>query len=163
MFRREDPTIFRKHEHIFVYNPPNVDREDYDPIRREYFDEFGRTVKALDANSEFGSLLLKIKMAQDMNNDAIVQKITKKLRKKENLLGGKHEAHSKEVCTSALIQIVLDTVLNWRFDIRDFSVKPEEVINLFEKPIRPDFIVYRNNNARATRTPLLVIEIKRTL
>lgn len=60
MFRRDDPTIFRKDEHIFIYNPPNVEREDYNPIRETFFDDYGRNVKAFDENSEFGQLLKKI-------------------------------------------------------------------------------------------------------
>jgi len=100
-------------------------------------------------------------MQQENDQNLTAQKIMKKLQSKEQILGGQMEAQSQEVRTTQLIQVIFETILKAKFDLNDVCILPEIVVDLYGLKLRADYIIYRS--AADQRTPMLVIEVKRTL
>ncbi len=69
---------------------------------------------------------------------------------------------NKEVTTTKFIEVIFENVLKSKFDFRDIYFKPEHKIELFNMAIRPDYIIFRKNEG-ANESPLLVVEVKRTI
>ena len=61
-----------------------------------------------------------------------------------------------------LIEVILENVLKSKFGIFEFYYQPEHAIELFKMVIRPDYVIFRKNEG-TDGTPLLVVEVKRTI
>lgn len=121
-----------------------IEFEEYDEIKSRLFTEDGRLIKPLDANSKFGQLLARIGQ-QERDHQQTPQKIIKKLKEKEDFLGGSQLAHGQEVKTTKFIELIFENVLKSKFDFKDIHLGPEHVIELGQKNIRPDYIIFRKD------------------
>jgi len=69
---------------------------------------------------------------QERDQQYTTEKIAKKLKDQEDLLGGSQLAHGQEAKTTKFIELIFEKVLKSKFDLRDIYIDLQHVIRFGE-------------------------------